>query len=176
MKNQITSLTQPGIILYQNNFAEIKVSNNYTADKINKTIFSLHLLGNKQAFHARGSQKDIAINSLIKFGNVETNIHGGYNKVTSKFTCNDRGLYLFYVTLSSLHGKGYGAVWYMIVQDDEPKARGVTGHGVASVSTHFAMIRCNPRSQVWVKQGTFIPPWKQGMWPGHSQFGAFCIL
>ena len=100
--------------------------------------------------------------------------------MTSKFTCNDTGLYLFHVTLCAYHtpdgDEEYGAVWYEIVQDGSERVSGFTGHGVAAVSTHFAMIRCAPGSQVWVKQGGMNPPWKQGMWHPHSQFGAFQIL
>ena len=69
----------------------------------------------------------------------------------------------------------HGPVWYLIMQDEHIRARGYTGTAKGSVSTHFAMITCSPGSKVWVKQGTYKPAWKQGIWGGHSQFGGFQI-
>ena len=128
------------------------------------------------AFHAEGSQKDIQPSRIIKFGHVKTNIDGCYNSSSSKFTCKDRGLYFFYVVIAAYNGKGYGQVWFQIVQDGHGRGSGVTGYGEdGPVGSIFAMIRCTPGSHVWVRQNAAGRPWKQGMWYGHSQFGAFKI-
>ena len=113
--------------------------------------------------------------STIKFGNAKINIGGCYNPSSSIFTCKDRGLYYFYVTITAYGGKGYGQVWFDIVQDGRAKGQGVTGNGDdAPVGGIYAMIRCYPGSHIWVKQqGTWF--WKQGMWSHHSQFGGFKI-
>ena len=126
-----------------------------------------------RAFHAQGSHRDILHNNIIRFSSVKSNVHGGFNPSTSKFTCNDESLYLFYATIASYNGGGYGPVWFQIVQDGHVRAAGYTGDAKGSVGTHFAMIRCRPGSQVWVKQGHVNS--KQGMWEGHSQFGGFHI-
>ena len=123
---------------------------------------------NVKAFHAEGSQTDIHPKSIIKFGNVKVNVGGCYNPILSVFTCADNGLYLFYVTITS----NFKPVWYQMVQDGAQRLQGFTG---SSASTHFAMIRCYPKSHVWVKQGHFQPPKKQGMYGFHSQFGGFKI-
>ena len=132
-------------------------------------------LGPRRAFHAEGSQTFIQQNEIIKFGTVIENHHGGFNPKTSIFTCGNKGLYVFYVTISAYTDPGYGAVWYQIVQDSKVKAAGVTGLASGAVGTHFAMIQCFVGSRVWVKQGHAKPFWKQGMWYGHSQFGGFQI-
>ena len=77
--------------------------------------------------------------------------------------------------MAAYGGKGYGQVWFNIVQDGHVKGSGVTGNGDdGPVGGIFAMIRCTPGSHVWVKQsGTWF--WNQGMWWGHSQFGGFKI-
>ena len=123
---------------------------------------------NVKAFHAEGSQTDIHPNSIIKFGKVKMNVGGCYNPTLSVFTCTD-GLYVFYVTISS----NGGVIWYEIVQDGKQRLSGFTGHPSYSVSTHLAMIRCHPRSHIWVKQSR---AYKQGMYWGHSQFGGFQIV
>ena len=124
---------------------------------------------NVTAFHAQGRKtEDIHPKSIIKFGNVKMNVGGCYNPMLSVFTCADNGLYLFYVTISA-NGK---AVWYEMVQDGVQRLLGYTG---SSASTHFAMIRCHPKSHVWVKQGPYQPSSKQGMYGSHSQFGGFKI-
>ena len=129
-----------------------------------------------RAFHAEGSQKDIHHHSIIRYGNVKTNIGGCYNPSSSIFTCKDRGLYFFYVVIAAYHGRGYGQVWFNIVQDGHIRGRGVTGHGEdGPVGSIFAMIRCTPGSHIWVKQSGYNPDRNQAMWWGHSQFGGFKI-
>ena len=108
---------------------------------------------NVTAFHAEGSQTDIHPKSIIKFGNVKMNVGSCYNPTLSVFTCADNGLYLFYVTISS-NGK---AVWYEMVQDGAQALLGFTGRS----ATQFAMIRCHPKSHVWVRQGPYQPSTKQ---------------
>ena len=129
-----------------------------------------------RAFHAEGSHKDIHIGRIIRFGNVKTNIDGCYNPASSMFTCKDRGIYFFYVVLSAYSGKGYGQVWFQIVQDGHIRGSGVTGNGTGGpVGSIFAIIHCSPGSQVWVKQRGISGPWKQAMFGTHSQFGGFKI-
>ena len=128
------------------------------------------------AFHAEGSQKDIQHSRIIKFGNVKTNINGCYNPASSIFTCKDRGLYHFYVVISAYHGRGYGQVWFNIVQDGNTRGQGVTGLGEdGPVGSIFAMIRCYPGSHIWVRQRGDAHHFKQAMWVEHSQFGGFKI-
>ena len=128
------------------------------------------------AFHAEGSEKDIPRFSIIKFGKVKTNIGGCYNSSNFIFTCKDEGLYHFYVTMTAHYGKGYGQVWFNIVQDGNTMGSGVTGNGEdGPVGGIFAMIRCYPGSHIWVKQRGDTRPYKQAMWGGHSQFGGFKI-
>ena len=126
-----------------------------------------------RAFHAQASQSEITVDGKISFGTLRTNVNGGYNPATSTFTCNDRNLYLIYVTMSSKASDG--PVWYLIMQDSNIRARGFTGTAKGSVSSQLAMIKCSPGSQVWVKQGTHKPAWKQGIWAGNSMFGGFQI-
>ena len=107
---------------------------------------------------------------------MKTNIGGCYNPSSSIFTCKDRGLYFFYVTLTAYTGKNYGQVWFNIVQDGNTRAQGVTGHGdTGPVGSIFAIVRCYPESHIWVKQRGDRPSWKQAMWVSHSQFGGFKI-
>ena len=132
----------------------------------------------RRAFHATGSQRDIHPGAIIKFGNVKTNLHGDYNPSNSIFTCNNTGLYLFYVTMATYNGGGYGQVSYQIVQDGKVRAKSFTNYvmsGSFRGSTQFAMIRCSPRNHIWVKQGSGRPSWKQGMFENRSQFGSFQI-
>ena len=124
-----------------------------------------------RAFHAEGSERVIHHGSTIKFRNVKINMNGCYNPASSIFTCKDKGLYYFYVTITTYGGKGYGQVWFMIVQDGRNRGYGVSGR----VGGIFAMIRCSPGSHVWVKQSGYKPSWIQAMWGGHSQFGGFKI-
>ena len=78
--------------------------------------------------------------------------------------------------MTAYGGKDYGQVWFNIVQDGHVKGSGVTGNGDnAQVGGIFAMIRCYVGSHIWVKQRGDRPPWRQGMWGGHSQFGGFKI-
>ena len=129
-----------------------------------------------RAFHAEGSQKDIKRGSIIKFGNVKKDIGGCYNRMHSVFSCKDRGLYFFYVTMTAYGGKGYGQVWFDIVQDGNVRGQGVTGNGDdAPVGGIYAMIRCTPKSFVWVKQHEQHWYGNQGMWAHHCQFGGFKI-
>ena len=131
-----------------------------------------------RAFHAEGSERVTSIHhaSTIKFGNVKINIGGCYNPASFIFTCKDRGLYQFYVVIAANHGRGYGQVWFNIVQDGNTRGQGVTGLGEdGPVGSIFAMIRCYPGSHIWVKQRGDRPSWKQAMWGKHSQFGGFKI-
>ena len=136
-----------------------------------------YLTARRNAFNARGTQTQFTPQwSTIRFGAVTYNQNGGYNPATSKFRCSNYGLYLFYVTIASYHGKDYGGAWFQIVQDNIVRFGGITH--IAGVGTNFAMIKCSPGSQIWVREGHVwwpLPIHKQGMWGGHSQFGGFEI-
>ena len=138
---------------------------------------SLITISDVKAFHAEGYRKeDIFHRSNIEFRNVKTNIGGCYNPANSTFTCKDKGLYHFYVTILSHTQRGYGQVWYDIVQDGRVMGYGITGNGeTGQVGGIYAMIRCSIGSHVWVKQSGYRPGSRQAKWGPHFQFGGFKI-
>ena len=135
-----------------------------------------YLTARRNAFNARGTQTQFTSHwSQIRFGHVTYNQNGAYNPATSKFRCSNYGLHLFYVTIASYHKPNYGGVWFQIWQDNRERVAGITHK--TGVGTAFAMIKCFPGSQIWVRQGHVwgAAVFKQGMWGTHSQFGGFEI-
>ena len=86
-------------------------------------------------------------NSLMTFDQVQTNIGGFYNNVTSWFICPFDAMYIFHLSIVGL----YDEIQADIMLENEPLATVRTHGGHESQGSNIAVIKCLATKRVWVE-------------------------
>lgn len=122
------------------------------ASNFNPTVFWFLGCGKVIAFHAvlSNSLTNAPVNTIIKFGNVQTNEGAGYNPSTGKFTAPTDGVYSFFWTYCT--GKRTAAYFGGYV--DGKRIVGTLNHGQTSdwknTSGHLVM-KLKKGMQFWIQ-------------------------